>query len=389
MNRACLGQNKTLREQNHHASSIRPLKITLVRMKRTVFLRFPIATVLILLLAAQINNSFAQTPVSDTLKKSFRLFKDDKIVDISLKFDLATYFRSKPQKDYIDANITIHLSKTDSVTRDIRLRTRGVFRNQYCTFAPIELNFKKTDFGYSDLNNISKLKLQPQCGSGKDKEEYVIREYLAYKLFNALTDTSFRVRLLTVTYLDSKKDRKPIKQYGFFIEPAEMLAKRTGSLLIKAQNLTQKSIIPAVMDRLAIFNYMIGNYDWSLPGQHNILVIKSQVIDPYGRGIAIPHDFDWTGLVNATYAIPAENMGTSSVRERIFGGVCRTKETYMKTLDLFSSKKTEFYRIINEFPYLSNGAKKDMIRYLNEFFDQLEGRRDLILYTLMNSCTKL
>jgi hypothetical protein len=355
-------------------------------MKIKVFRKFPIEAAFILLLCMQSNNSFAQTSVTDSSKKSFRLFEEDKIIDISLKYDLTTYFRTKPQKEYLDANITIHLSKTDSVSRDVKLRTRGVFRNQYCTFAPIELNFKKTDFGYTDLNRISKLKLQPQCNSGKDKGEWVLREYLAYKLFNVLTDTSFRVRLISVTYLDSKKDRKPIKQYGFFIEPAEMLAKRAGSVLIKAQAINQKSIIPSIMDRLAIFNYMIGNYDWSVPGQHNVLVIKSPVLDPYGRGIAIPHDFDWTGLVNTTYAIPAENMGTSNVRERIFGGVCRTKATYMKTLELLFRKKGEFYRVINDFPYLDARAKKDMTRYLDEFFDQLEGKRDLILYMLMNSC---
>ena len=84
------------------------------------------------------------------------------------------------------------------------------------------------------------------------------------------------------------------------------------------------------MDRLAIFNFMIGNYDWSVPGHHNVLVIKSLEFDPYGLGIAIPHDFDWTGLVNASYAIPAENVGTENVRERLFEGICRTEEVYHK-----------------------------------------------------------
>jgi len=349
-------------------------------------LKFPFSFVFAILLLGLTFSLHGQPTASDTSKKSFRLFEDDKLIDITLKLDLTTYFRLKPQKEYIDANLTIHTGANDSLSRDIKLKTRGVFRNQYCTFAPIELNLKKAGFGYSDLDKIGKLKLQPQCNSGKDKEEYVLREYLAYKLFNVMTDTSFRVRLLSVTYLDSKKDRKPVKQYGFFIEPAEMLAGRTNSMLIKSKTITQRSIIPWIMDRMAIFNYMIGNYDWSVPGQHNVLVIKSQVPDPYGRGIAIPHDFDWTGLVNASYAIPAENVGTSNVRERIFGGLCRKKEVFYDMLSLFYTKKSDFYRIINDFPYVSTKAKKDMTRYLDEFFNQLEGKRDLILYTLLNSC---
>jgi hypothetical protein len=332
------------------------------------------------------NYSLAQTPIPDSSQKSFRLFEEKNLIEISLRFDLSTYFRTKPQKDYLKANITFHLSKTDSINKDIRLRTRGIFRNKYCLYAPIELNFKKANFGYTDLNRISKIKLVPPCSSDKENEDYVLREYLAYKLFNVLTDTSFRVRLLIVNYIDTKKKRKPIRKYGFFIEPVEMLTARTNSMQIKSRSLNQKSIFPKVMDRLAIFNYMIGNYDWAVPGQHNVLVIKPMVFESLGLGIAIPYDFDWTGLVNADYAIPAEIVGTQTVRERIFLGVCRSKEVYQKDLEIFLKKKDEFYKVINEFPYLNQGVKKDMTGYLNGFFDKIEGRRDLILEILINSC---
>ena len=330
----------------------------------------------------------AQTAATDSSSTSFRLFENDSLIEISLRFDLSTYFREKPRKEYLKANLTINADKADSISRDIRLKTRGVFRNKYCTFAPIELNIKKANFGYSDLDKISKLKLVPQCSSGKDKEDYVLREYLAYKLFNVLTDTSFRVRLLTVNYLDSGKKRKPIKQFGFFLEPAEMLTARTNCILIKARTMDQKAIIPRIMDRLAIFNFMIGNYDWSVPGLHNVFVMKSLIYDPSGLGIAIPHDFDWTGLVNASYAIPAENVGTENVRERLFEGICRSKEVFQKDLDLFLAKKDEFYKVINDFPYINQREKRDMTDYLDGFFDQLTGKRDLILYNLMNTCKK-
>ncbi|HEY5124623.1 MAG TPA: hypothetical protein VIK14_12895, partial [Ignavibacteria bacterium] len=319
--------------------------------------------------------------------KSFRLFEDDKPLEISLRFDMTAYLRTKPKEDYLKAVITFHLSKTDSINENIRLRTRGQFRNQNCYFAPIELNFKKADFGYTDLNKISKIKLVPQCDLGSENENYVLREYLIYKLFNVFTDTSFRVRLLTINYIDTEKKRKPIRQYGFFIEPVEMLIARTNSIQINSRNLTQKSIVPKVMDRLAIFNYMVGNYDWAVPPLHNVKVIKPLVFDTIQLAIAIPYDFDWTGLVNADYAIPAEITGTKSVRERIFLGVCRSKEVYLKDLEQFLEKKEEFYRVINEFPYLNPRSKKDMIFYLDEFFNQCVGKKD-ILDILLSSCKK-
>jgi hypothetical protein len=357
-------------------------------MKKKIFLRFMLVAIFVSFNMGCNARFFSPTDekTDTTGKKSFRLFKDDSPIDISLKFDLTTYFREKPQNEYLSAALTFHLGKTDSIERNIRLKTRGVFRNKYCRFAPIELNMKKVDFGYTDLNRIGKLKLVPQCNTGKEKEDYVLREYLAYKLFNVLTDTSFRVRLLTVTYIDSKKNRKPVKQYGFFIEPVEMILARTKTIQIKSTALNQKSIIPGIMDRLAIFNFMIGNYDWSVPGLHNILALKPLEYEPDGRLIAVPHDFDWTGLVNAAYAIPTEAVGTENVRERIFMGVCRSREVFYKELDLFIEKKADFYRVINEFPYLSAGVKKDITRYLDSFFDKLGGNRDLVLYSLMNTC---
>jgi hypothetical protein len=356
-------------------------------MKKNISFRFPVVIFIIALFISGNAVSFAQTAIPDSSKKSFRLFEDDKIIEITLGFDLTTYMKSKPKDEYLKANITIHLSKTDSINKDIGLRTRGIFRNQYCAFAPIELNIKKAGFGYSDLDKISKLKMVPQCSFNKINEDYVLREYIAYKLFNVMTDTSYRVRLLSVTYIDTQKKRKPIKQYAFFIEPSEMLTARTNCVPVKLKTINQKSIIPRIMDRLSIFNFMIGNYDWSVPGLHNVMVMKSQSFDLNGGlGIAIPHDFDWTGLVNPSYAIPTEEIGTENVRERKFFGICRTKEVYRQELDMFLAKKAEFYRVINEFPYVTNQVKKDMTGYLDGFFNQLTGNKDLILYNLTNTC---
>ena len=356
-------------------------------MKKRIFFQAYLVIFLAFPVFCQNDNAGTQSAIPDTSNKHFGLFEDDKILDISLRFDLTTYLRTKPKEEYLKTVITIHLSKTDSINEDIRLRTRGEFRNENCYFPPIELNFKKADFGYTDLNKISKIKLVPACQLGTANEEYVLREYLIYKLFNVLTDTSFRVRLLKINYIDSEKKKKTVRQYGFLIEPIEILAARTNAIPVTSPALTQKNIVPEVMDRLAIFNYMIGNYDWSLPGQHNVKVLKMLAINTLELGVAIPYDFDLTGLVNADYAVPAEVIGTKTIRERIFLGICRTKEVYQEELEEFLEKKEEFYRVINEFPYLNQRAKKDMTLYLDEFFNQCTGRKD-ILNTLLYSCKK-
>ena len=345
---------------------------------KKVILPACLALFLLLPVSGQQNESPVGSSSPDNSSGSYRLFEDESILPITLRFDLSTYFRTKPKKEYLTANLTFHKDENDSLSRDIRLKTRGIFRNSWCVFPPIELNFKKASFGYSDLDSIGKIKLVTQCGSGKVNEEYILKEYLAYKMFSVFTDTSFRVRLLKITYLDSEKKRKPVEHYGFFLEPLEMLTKRTNTFQVKSASLTQKSIEPRVMDRLAIFNYMIGNYDWSIPGQHNVKIIKPMKLDPSGFGIAIPYDFDWSGLVDPSYAIPVEETGLESVRERLFTGVCRSRETYLKDLEAFAENKDEFYRIINDFPYISARVKRELSYYLDGFFNRMSGKNYLV-----------
>jgi hypothetical protein len=355
-------------------------------MKNRVFVHCHLILFLVSALVCQSNSSIAQSLARDTADTRFGLFEDEAPLEITLQFDLGTYLRTKPKEDYMKGKITFHPGTADSLTRDIKLRTRGVFRNQECYFAPLELNFRNAEFGYSDLDSIRKIKMVSQCSSGSVSEKYVLKEYLIYKMFSAMTDTSFRVRLLTVNYIDSENKKKPFTQYGFLIEPVDMLAARTNSIEIESQALNQKTIYPSIIDRIAIFNYMIGNFDWAVPNQHNIKVFKPLVFDSVYLAVAVPYDFDFTGLVDASYAIPDDKItGTTSIRERIFLGVCRSREVYQKDLEEFLEKKEEFYGIINEFPYLDEKQKKDMIYYLETFYEQCTGKQK-ILSVFLNSC---
>ena len=355
-------------------------------MKNRIFVRRCIIVFLVLPLICQNSISFAQTLVREASTPSYGLFENEAPLEISLQFNLSTYLRTKPKDEYMKGKITFHPGRADSMTRDIRLRTRGIFRNVECYYAPLELNFKNADFGYSDLDSIRKLKLVPQCKPDSESEKNVLIEYLIYKMFSAMTDTSFRVRLLTVNYIDSENKKKPFKQFGFFIEPVQMLAGRTNSIEIESRALNQKTIYPRMIDRIAIFNYMIGNFDWAVPNQHNIKVFKPLVFDTVYLAAAVPYDFDFTGLVDAEYAVPDDKItGTTSITERIFLGVCRSREVYQKDLEEFLEKKEEFYRLINEFPYLNAKQKKNMIYYLDTFYELCTGKQK-ILNVFLKSC---
>jgi hypothetical protein len=252
----------------------------------------------------------------------------------------------------------------------------------------MQLNFRKALT--IDSVPVKKLKLVTHCQSSSINDEYVLREYLVYRMFNILTDTSFRVRLARITYIDSRKNKKPLTKYGIFLEPSELLARRTNCMVVKSGYLNPTHIIPSNMDRLAIFNYMVSNWDWSVPGQHNVQVLKPRNSDGESPGLAVPYDFDLTGVVNADYAIPPENLGIKNVRQPIFNGPCRSRDTYLADLNRFLEDREEIYQLVNDFKHLNMRAKKDITIFLDGFYDYFRRQKSLdnLVDIFLEKCRK-
>jgi hypothetical protein len=319
------------------------------------------------------------------------LFEQDDILEVSLRFDLSGFLKKPDKNQSFDGIMTFHFSETDTLDRKVTIKYRGQSRYERCRLPPMRIIFKQPVYEVSDSARIKKMKLVNQCQSGALYDDYVIKECLVYKLYNVITDTCFRVRLLKVNYIDTENKKKPVVQYGIFIEPEELLAKRTDIVEVKTRSLTQKNMHPLMIDRIAIFNYMVSNWDWSVPGQHNISVFSSAKYDLAGMGIPVPFDFDLTGIVNADYAIPPPGIGIETNRDRMFTGICRTREEYKTELMMFLDKKDEFYSVVDNYPYLGKASKRDIITFLDQFFSQLEKPRSLdnLIDLLLEECKQL
>lgn len=335
----------------------------------------------------QIDSVNAKFVVKDTQNLNIRLFDSNDPFEISLRFDITTYKRERSDTTYLDAILTYHTTKTDSISKNIKLKARGeILRTAICDLPPMSLNFKLKDTIGGEFIGIDELKLMPYCKLGY--EDYILKEYLIYKLYNLLTDNSLKVRLLRINFINTAKESKPIRQYGFAIEPVKLMANRTHTLEIKPVNLSQKNIKPEMMDRLAIFNLMIGNTDWAVSNQHNTLILSQQGSAQPELDVIVPFEFDYSGLVNADYAVPNENLPIKTVRERLYMGMCRSEEIYKNEVKEFAEKKDEFYKLINNFPYLNPRSKEDMINYLNGFFDMFDKHNSLV-YDMLNQCKDL
>jgi hypothetical protein len=361
------------------------LKLTV--MKKMIFISIMLSFLTVLPAYCQRDTIDSPLTAADTLKTDFGLFTRDDVLNLSLRFDVVQYTRKKPKEEYLNATLTYHINEKDSINKEIRLKSRGEMRNGYCDFPPIRMNFKNAGFKKTDLSKIGKIKMVTHCQYGN--EENLFKEYLIYKLYNALTDTSFRVRLVKIDYINNnpKRKRKPVETYSFLIEPVEMMAARIKAVPVESENLSQKNILPSLMNRIAIFNYMVGNTDWSVPNQHNVKVLSGNNPLYPSLGVLVPYDFDYSGLVNAEYAIPYEGLGIKSVRERKYVGICRDKETYIKALKEFVDKKDDFHRVINQFPLLAERVKKQMIDYLDEFYSGID-KNYSVVDDILNGCNK-
>lgn len=262
-----------------------------------------------------------------------------------------------------------YLYQGDSVGLDIKVRTRGHFRRDpaNCNFPPIKLNFSDDNTQNTLFEGQDKIKMVTPCQKNRDRfEQFVMQEFLIYKMYNLLTEYSFRVRLAEFTFIDTqgKYDTYTIK--GYMIEDNDKLAGRCGGKIIEFENIPQDGTNFEQMTMIAIFQYLIGNTDWSVSALHNMELLSP---GDYKPPIAIPYDFDWTGLVNAPYAKPAEHLNISSVRQRLYRGYHRSYEQLKPVIDLFNQKKDEIYSLYRNFPYLEQKNKERSLEYIDEFYE--------------------
>lgn len=301
---------------------------------------------------------------------SIKFFKDSEVAEMTLTTDLKGLQTQKGQDQFQPATVSLRFSENDVITETVQAGARGKFRRNYCRIPPIMINFRNENPS-SKLNSLGKLKLVIGCSAGNADEELLFKEYLVYKLYNLLEPKSFRVRLLKVTYTDSRNRIKTFTQHAFLIEDDADMARRNNCKKKDHGQVLTEATSRETMTMVALFEYMIGNTDWSVPNNHNIKLIydrneENQV--PY----PVPYDFDYCGLVNASYAIPNEVIGTEKVTERVYRGFPRTIEEIQAKLEIFRARKNDIIAVINNFSMLNEKIKRGMVDYLNEFFELIE-----------------
>lgn len=301
-------------------------------------------------------------------KTIFNTINKSDIIKVTLQADLDQLILNKKKDDYQEATLTINSTEGEKV-HEVKIKPRGKFRRRTCDFPPLKIKFKKAGLKEKGINTAHKsLKLVTHCMNTPEAEQTIIKEYIAYKMYNQLTEASYKVQLVEVTYVNDSDASVDVK-YGFIIENTDEMAERIDGKEVEGVfNLTLDSIQQNYSKLIPMFQYMIANMDWRPQMGQNIKVVDKKD----GNRIMVPYDFDFSGLVNAPYAIPNQDFQQQKIQDRIYMDRVDDLKELMPTIKYFQAHKTDIINTIKECEHLTKKNRRKMVNYINEFYNTLK-----------------
>jgi hypothetical protein len=306
------------------------------------------------------------------------LFDGQDPLEVTLSGPLTTLFSKKEdRREYV-----FEIS-AGGQTLNTAVRVRGKSRVEVCRFPPLRLNFAAHETTDSVFVDQDKLKLVTHCRSNNARaENSVLNEYLAYRIFNLVSDKSYRVRLLKVRYEDTLGKQKHLQRayYGFLIESDDELAARLGGEVAELDGVLYSRLDQFQIGLLSVYYYLIGNRDWSLVKAdtadaccHNL-----DLIDVAGSLVAVPYDFDLSGLVSAVYP-SSKRKNLNRFIGRKYNGYCQSSiDTVGEALGLIKSLQEEILLLADSLPAIQSDYSDKRRKFLQEFFEEAEAEQALL-----------
>ena len=293
-------------------------------------------------------------------------------------------WRTITKKDEFQGSYPAKVEYTDDsgkvISLDLTVERRGITRQRVCAYPPIKLRFDKETVKGTEFEGQKSVKMVTHCQKGDKYEQYYIQEMLIYQMFNLLTDFSFKVRPLSITYVDSEDGKAQDPRFAFLIEDDSDVAKRNGQKKLDIPDTWEDRFVRQEAADMALFQYMIANVDWAaLSGPnpkkccHNTKLIG---LTPEKDIYAIPYDFDASGLVNAEYAAPPANLKLKSVTQRMYRGFCLFNPNLAQSRQLFLDNEEAIYALIDNETRLKSGTSKRAKKFIGKFYDTIKSDKD-------------
>ncbi len=313
-----------------------------------------------------INSSNQDNAKSEAPISIFDRLSEQEVLEISVRTDIDKLLVNKKSSSYQGALIKFAEADDVNAAWRVQIKARGKYRNKVCDFPPLKVKFDHSVLGPENLKSFKSLKLVTHCGDQAETEELLLKEYLAYKIYNTITDQSLRVQLVKINWIDSGGKHQIGEKWGFLIENEDEMAQRLGGGIYEEYGVQHNDLNSQSAAQHSLYQYMIGNADWNLESNKNINLLKSNTTRDI---MIIPYDFDFSGFVNASYAVT--QYGMTSVQERIYLGASKSDEI-SEAVELFKSKKKDIIDQINSFDHLSRSGRNDIKKYIRSFYSSLD-----------------
>ena len=325
---------------------------------------------------------------SDNRYEVSKLFQSEEVLPLRLSYsnkEIRTYTNDST---YIPTELSYRQEDGSWDTLDIQLRGRGNFRRNNCYFPPLKLKIAQSVSAGTLFEGNKKLKLVLPCFNCNDNNDNVLKEYIAYKLYEEVSPYHFKTRLVSIDFTEIRgaKTRKH-QLLGILIENIKKVAKRHKGNVIK-RNMSALAQEATTSVRNDLFNFMIGNTDYSTTYQHNqkLLFVDKKLMP-------VPYDFDMSGLVDSHYAVVSNvqnlKLNISEVTERMYKGYARDTEVYEQVRTEFIRNKEKVLKIVDRYQsYFDNHREfATAKKYLISFYDIVENdnRFDKNVLALMRS----
>lgn len=302
-----------------------------------------------------------------------RLFQSQDPLALTLRTDISWIRDERSDSVEVEGTATVPDDAGVEVTVPVQVRARGNFRRdkRNCNFPPIRLNFAGKEVKGTVFDGQDKLKLVTPCHDSRDSfQQYVLQEYLVYRVFELFTPLSFRVRLVHITYEDPDGGYDTRTKTGFLIESDDQMADRNRGEIADLDAIDPRATTDDQSALVALFNYMVGNTDFSATFFHNSLVVRRE-----GTYLVVPYDFDWSGVVDARYAAPDPQLPIRSVTERIFRGYCRPGVDHEALKAQFNEQRDAIWALYEGMPELESGQRERALKYYEKFYATLNDPR--------------
>ena len=317
--------------------------------------------------------SFATLDVDTSGKSLFDyIYQLDGIPHIRIETDIKNLIRKKNLEEYQEASIFLMNIKNEVLLNlPARVRSRGNIRKKVSFIPPVKIDFNKSELDSLGFLKIDKLKVVFPANKNKHNQQRLYKEFLLYEIYELINPDAIRTKL--INFCITHQGEVKYQFIGFIIENEEEYARRKNAQILERQTFKSVFAESEPFLKMAFFQYMIANTDWSIGNVHNLMLVK---LPEYDKVVALPYDFDYAGVVGHEYAVPSTTLPIKDVHQRYFFPSLKVeRQDYDRMVKYYLSIEEDVYQKCDEATYMSQRSIDDFKDYLKEFFRMMRSSK--------------